>query len=128
MTAREALRRPRAWRIRHSNGTYYAGPSGIGPRFGATRRDAATFASAEAASRSMLHWAFAVCHVEDPGVGVKPTRRERKEKRQRKLNYRRSRGYRRDARRAAKLFNASTSTNYVRVYSVEYLNNEPVAP
>lgn len=55
------------WRIfEPKHRTYYAGPSSIGPMFGATREKAATFDSALEAVRAMGHWAFIGCRLELP--------------------------------------------------------------
>ena len=58
----------RLWRIKHQNGTYYKGPSGIGPIFVATREEARLFASATDAASVMGHWAFAMCEIENPDL------------------------------------------------------------
>lgn len=60
-------RTPRKWRIfEPKSGTYYAGRSGIGPCFGATRSTAMFFDSADEAVREMGHWAFTGCWLEMP--------------------------------------------------------------
>jgi len=53
------------YRIKHGNGTYYAGQSGIGPTFGASHEDAATFETMADAIRAMTHWAFGDCEIEE---------------------------------------------------------------
>lgn len=68
-------RLPKKWRIIDpKSGTYYAGPSGIGPRFGATREAAMTFGSLAEAAQTMGHWAFATCRIELPDSSLHPER------------------------------------------------------
>jgi hypothetical protein len=45
---------------------YYAGPSGIGPRFGATRENAHVFKTYNEAYGATAHYAFVGCKIEDP--------------------------------------------------------------
>ena len=54
------------YRIRNSAGSYYAGMSGVGPRFGATKADAKTFSCmADAAKEMGKHAvAFGDCEIE----------------------------------------------------------------
>lgn len=58
---------PKGWRIYDpKSGSYYAGPSGIGPRFGATRKTAHVFLTALETVSAMGHWAFSGCCLETP--------------------------------------------------------------
>lgn len=58
---------PKGWRIFDpKSGSYYAGPSGIGPRFGATRETAHVFLTALETVSAMGHWAFSGCCLELP--------------------------------------------------------------
>ena len=55
--------------IKHNNGTYYKGWTGIGPCFGATKEDALRFQDAFDAAHEMgRHWCFGSCVVEKVGV------------------------------------------------------------
>lgn len=49
--------------IRHDNGTYYTGFTGIGPRFGGTEGQAIKYTTKDEAIRVSCHWAFAEADV-----------------------------------------------------------------
>ncbi len=57
---------PKAWRILHPNGTYYAGWTGIGPAFGATRENAQRLSSEQEALFASGHYGFVGCKLERP--------------------------------------------------------------
>jgi hypothetical protein len=58
---------PKGWRIYDpKSGSYYAGPSGIGPRFGASRKTAHVFLTALETVSAMGHFAFSGCSLETP--------------------------------------------------------------
>jgi len=59
-------RRKPPFRLKHRNGTYYQRMSAVGPMFGGTWSQAATFTSVTAALVERAgHWAFVGSHVED---------------------------------------------------------------
>ena len=58
---------PKGWCIYDpKSGSYYAGPSGIGPRFGASRKTAHVFLTALETVSAMGHIAFSGCCLETP--------------------------------------------------------------
>ena len=60
-----AVRTKKRYRLRHDNGSYYKGMSGVGPSFTKNSKEAKTFSSRYNAGIEMLgHWAMGDCRVE----------------------------------------------------------------